>query len=127
MDSAEIATRAADLTARLRAASGGGRPGMSVIELRRHRRPRLRPARGRARPVLRSVWAWTWPKGLAIVLVLATWQLVVWSGWRPQYVLPSPAETLSAAVGDARHRAVLVGAVATTVAPGRRRLRSCPW
>jgi NitT/TauT family transport system permease protein len=27
-------------------------------------------------------------------LVLAAWQLVYWSGWRPAYVLPSPADTL---------------------------------
>ncbi len=41
-----------------------------------------------------KAWAWIWPKALAIVLVLAIWQIVVWSGWRPEYVLPSPAETL---------------------------------
>jgi NitT/TauT family transport system permease protein len=41
-----------------------------------------------------KAWAWGWPKALAIVLVLGFWQLVVWSGWRPTYVLPSPAETL---------------------------------
>jgi NitT/TauT family transport system permease protein len=41
-----------------------------------------------------KVWAWIWPKALALVLVLAIWQVVVWSGWRPEYVLPSPAETL---------------------------------
>jgi NitT/TauT family transport system permease protein len=44
--------------------------------------------------VLRKTWAWAWPKALAIFLVLAFWQAVVWSGWRPTYVLPSPAETL---------------------------------
>ena len=41
-----------------------------------------------------KAWAWLWPKALAIILVLAIWQVVVWSGWRPEYVLPSPAETL---------------------------------
>lgn len=41
-----------------------------------------------------KAWGWAWPKALAIVLVLAIWQVVVWSGWRPTYVLPSPAETL---------------------------------
>jgi NitT/TauT family transport system permease protein len=44
--------------------------------------------------VLLKAWAWAWPKALAIFLVLAFWQAVVWSGWRPTYVLPSPAETL---------------------------------
>jgi NitT/TauT family transport system permease protein len=42
----------------------------------------------------RVVWAWIWPKGLAILLVLGAWQLIYLSGWRPDYVLPSPAETL---------------------------------
>ncbi|MBK9739524.1 MAG: ABC transporter permease [Actinobacteria bacterium] len=41
-----------------------------------------------------KAWAWIWPKALAILLVLSVWQVVVWSGWRPTYVLPSPAETL---------------------------------
>lgn len=41
------------------------------------------------------VWAWIWPKALAILLVLAVWQLIYWSGWRPAYVFPSPAETLA--------------------------------
>ena len=45
---------------------------------------------------LGRLWAWTWPKLLAIVLVLAAWQLTVWSGWRPEYVLPAPATVLSA-------------------------------
>lgn len=44
--------------------------------------------------VLAQVWAWWWPKLLAIVLVLGAWQIVVWSGWRPEYVLPGPVETL---------------------------------
>jgi NitT/TauT family transport system permease protein len=39
-------------------------------------------------------WAWSWPKLLAIVIVLGAWQVVVWSGWRPEYVLPGPVETL---------------------------------
>jgi NitT/TauT family transport system permease protein len=33
----------------------------------------------------------TWPKLLAIAIVVGVWQVVVWSGWRPEYVLPSPA------------------------------------
>ena len=43
------------------------------------------------------LWAWVWPKLLAIGLVLVAWQLVVWSGWRPEYVLPGPIPTLQAA------------------------------
>lgn len=41
------------------------------------------------------IWAWIWPKALAVVLVLAVWQIVYWSGWRPAYVFPSPATTLA--------------------------------
>lgn len=41
-----------------------------------------------------KAWAWSWPKALAIVIVLGAWQIVVWSGWRPEYVLPGPVETL---------------------------------
>jgi NitT/TauT family transport system permease protein len=40
------------------------------------------------------IWAWWWPKLLAIVLVLAFWQVIYWSGWRPPYVFPSPIEVL---------------------------------
>ncbi len=51
-------------------------------------RPRWRPpvvARG-------QVWAKLWPGLLASALALLGWQLVVWSGWKPDYVLPGPAE-----------------------------------
>jgi NitT/TauT family transport system permease protein len=40
------------------------------------------------------LWARAWPKLLAVGLVLAAWQLVVWAGWRPDYVLPGPATVL---------------------------------
>ena len=45
---------------------------------------------------LSRIWAWSWPKLLAIGLVLGAWQIVVWSGWRPEYVLPGPVPTLQA-------------------------------
>ena len=38
----------------------------------------------------RRVWLAVWPKIAATVLALGIWQLVVWSGWRPEYVLPPP-------------------------------------
>jgi NitT/TauT family transport system permease protein len=47
-------------------------------------------ARRRGRRPLLRVWSWSWPKLAAIALVLAAWQLVVWSGWKPDYVLPGP-------------------------------------
>jgi len=36
------------------------------------------------------IWNRTWPRLLAIVIALAVWQLVVLSGWKPEYVLPPP-------------------------------------
>src|SRR6476661_3169057 len=36
------------------------------------------------------LWRITWPKLAAIGLALLIWQAVVWSGWRPEFVLPSP-------------------------------------
>jgi NitT/TauT family transport system permease protein len=38
----------------------------------------------------RRLWSSTWPKLTAIVIGLALWQLVVWSGWKPTYLLPGP-------------------------------------
>jgi NitT/TauT family transport system permease protein len=45
-----------------------------------------RARRGR----LSSLWSRAWPKVAALALALGAWQLVVLSGWRPTYVLPSP-------------------------------------
>jgi len=73
------------------------------------------------------LWAWAWPKLLAVGLVLAAWQLVVWSGWRPEYVLPGPAAVLAtlaemigtpqfwAAVATTLTRAVVGFAIALAV------------
>jgi NitT/TauT family transport system permease protein len=47
----------------------------------------LAPATGSR---LAALWTVTWPKLAAAAMVVAVWQLVVWSGWRPDYVLPSP-------------------------------------
>jgi NitT/TauT family transport system permease protein len=43
----------------------------------------------RQQPAAR-LWSWLWPKLGAVALFLAVWQVVVWSGWRPDYVLPGP-------------------------------------
>src|SRR5580765_7180464 len=37
-----------------------------------------------------KLWAATWPKLVAFGLFTAAWQIVVWSGWKPEYILPSP-------------------------------------
>ena len=44
---------------------------------------------------LARVWRATWPKLLAIGIVLGVWQLVYSLGWKPSYLLPSPATVLS--------------------------------
>jgi NitT/TauT family transport system permease protein len=46
------------------------------------------------------IWAAAWPKLLAVALVLVVWQLVVWSGWKPEYVLPGPRKVWDSFVGN---------------------------
>ncbi|HEV7900076.1 MAG TPA: ABC transporter permease [Planosporangium sp.] len=46
-----------------------------------------------------KVWAATWPKLLALAIAIGLWQVVVWSGWRDEYILPSPA-TVGKALAD---------------------------
>jgi NitT/TauT family transport system permease protein len=42
------------------------------------------------------VWATVWPKLGAIAIALLAWQIVVWSGWKPEYVLPGPVDVFDA-------------------------------
>ncbi|MET0880369.1 MAG: ABC transporter permease [Acidimicrobiales bacterium] len=44
---------------------------------------------------LRHLWSLTWPKLAAIAIGLFLWQCVVWSGWKPEYLLPGPKEVFS--------------------------------
>jgi NitT/TauT family transport system permease protein len=55
-------------------------PGVDAVEAT------LRPSRA----PMRRVWDGLWPKLAAVALMLAAWQAVVWSGWKPDYVLPGP-------------------------------------
>ncbi|SNQ51990.1 ABC-type nitrate/sulfonate/bicarbonate transport system, permease component [Frankia canadensis] len=48
----------------------------------------------RRAPLLARSWAATWPKLGALVLFLLLWQVVVWTGWKPTYVLPGPVTAL---------------------------------
>ena len=43
---------------------------------------------------LARVWSALWPKMAAVFLAVAAWQLIVWSHWRPEYVLPSPGRVV---------------------------------
>ncbi len=54
--------------------------GLDALELE------LRPPRRRAA----RIWSHVWPKALAAAIFLAFWQVVVWTGWRPAYLLPGP-------------------------------------
>ncbi|MBX6354268.1 MAG: ABC transporter permease [Micromonosporaceae bacterium] len=56
--------------------------GRDALETAVKRRPPSRAAR---------IWAGVWPKALAVAIFLAFWQIVVWTGWRPDYLLPGPA------------------------------------
>jgi NitT/TauT family transport system permease protein len=58
-------------------------------------------------------WAALWPKALAIVIVLAAWQLIHVSGWKKE-IFPGPAATLSN-LADQLRTALLWQAIGTTV------------
>ena len=51
---------------------------------------------------VRRTWAAMWPRMAALALVLAGWQILVWSEWRPAYVLPGPGPVLNRLVEDLR-------------------------
>ena len=52
--------------------------------------------------IARKAWAAAWPKLLAIVLVLAVWELVALSGWK-KYVFKGPGPVFSNLWNDALH------------------------
>ena len=55
-------------------------------------RPRTKsPAR--ADGLVVKAWGASWPKVLAVAIAIAVWQAVVWSGWKPDYLLPGPGPT----------------------------------
>lgn len=56
-----------------------------------------------ARPLGARLWSAIWPKLAAVAIALAIWQLVVWSEWKPEHVLPGPRavfETLRTRISD---------------------------
>ena len=67
----------------------------------------LNPEQGKPEPgrVARKAWAVVWPKLLAIVLVLAVWELVTLAHWKP-YVLKGPATVLPALWQQMQHAAL---------------------
>jgi NitT/TauT family transport system permease protein len=78
-------------------------------------------------PRTRRLWASAWPKLAAAALGLFLWQVVVWSGWKPEYLLPGPVPVfktlwqeltdgaLVKALGITMRRAVVGFALATVI------------
>ncbi len=61
------------------------------------------------------LWRRVWPPLMAVVIVLALWQVVVTVGWRPIYVLPAPA-TVGGALSDMLVDPKFWSALGTTLA-----------
>ena len=53
----------------------------------------LETVSGERRTFVASVWSNTWPKLGALIIGLFLWQVVVWSEWKPEYILPGPRKT----------------------------------
>ena len=75
----------------------------------------------------RRFWKATWPKVAAALLGIGIWQLVVWSGWKPEYALAPPRDawddlwkyatdgTLTTAIAITMRRAVMGFALAIVI------------
>jgi NitT/TauT family transport system permease protein len=62
-----------------------------------------------------ELWNATWPKLFAVGIFLGVWQIVVWTHWKPSYVLPGPVATFKAFVDQ---RTVLRTATFNTLKRG---------
>lgn len=80
--------------------AGNGSP---VVDLARADQPGRAVTRERAPQdaPARRIWASLWPKLLAVGLVVLAWQVVVWSGWKPAYLLPGPVAVFRELVTEA--------------------------
>jgi NitT/TauT family transport system permease protein len=56
--------------------------------------PPAPPVSNRAAAFAWRAWNATWPKLLAIAIVIGGWQIAVWSHWKPEYLVPSPFTVL---------------------------------
>jgi len=70
--------------------------------------------RGRRPGFGRHLWLLTWPKVAAIALTLLLWQVVVWTGWREEFVLPSPP-TVFARLGELVAEGTVTDAILITM------------
>ena len=67
----------------------------------------------RGRKLAKRAWASLWPKALAIIIVLAIWQIIHISGWKKD-IFPGPGSTL-ANLGDQLKTGLLWHAISTTL------------
>src|SRR5450755_4097321 len=70
------------------------------------------PSDQRGRKLATRAWNGVWPVGLAILIVLALWQLIHLSGWK-KAIFPGPGGTLSN-LGQQLTTGLLWHAIATT-------------
>ena len=69
---------------------------------------------GSPTPRWQRAWSATWPKLAALALALATWQAVVWSGWKDEFLFPGPGEVVGK-LGDMWGDGTLTEAVGNTM------------
>jgi NitT/TauT family transport system permease protein len=89
----------------LRASLGREIEGLDALDAPRVEEPERRLGR---------LWGAAWPKLAAAGAVLAVWQLLVWSGWRPPWVLPGPLRVF-AELGGLAQTSRFWSAVATSL------------
>ncbi len=73
------------------------------------------PAGNRTAAVAVKAWSATWPKLLAIAIVIGAWQAEVWSHWKHEYLVPSPFTVLDQLV---QHPATMISASWVTLGRG---------
>jgi len=44
----------------------------------------------RSKPAGAKLWPVVWPKIVAVAFFIAGWQALVWTHWKPEYLIPSP-------------------------------------
>jgi NitT/TauT family transport system permease protein len=57
-------------------------------------RRRVIPTSNRTVALVWRAWSATWPKLLAIAIVIGGWQVAVWTHWKPEFLVPSPFTVL---------------------------------
>src|SRR5215831_9214317 len=65
------------------------------------------------RPLLGRAWSAAWPQLAAVGLAAFAWQVVVWTGWRPDYLLPGPGPVLARLAGDIKEPAFAMALLIT--------------